>query len=339
MIKLYKKTKRSTRLLFLGALVVLGISISIAYAFPVLLVAGGIIVAGLIIEVLVYKPRQIFSVLILAVEIAFMSVTALEIGQLTSSIQQDGNLALLTTEYVSLLSIVLLVLMAFWVSSGRLWFNLIVSFVLYNSAFILLIAMGLNYVYALILSFLLGAAYLAIRGISFKKAIPFTMKGRGTAVTKKTLGFLKAKGLLVEKSSEPFIDFFAVTPDKDKIFAIYTLDIFKSFRISGNEIIIDENSIVTPLLEQIITSIKDYASDIKVSKNTFIPVILVHKNVIGSDSVNISVSSRRKKDKTIGTVYIVTQKGFGTLMSKSPSFTTKKDQVRLIKALKLSEPI
>lgn len=316
--------------MFLAALMVLGGAVAIQYRFPIFAILGVILGLGAILEVLAFRPRLFFAIILTFVEAFYISLLSIALGVSYQKIGQDGNLALLTTMYVSFLAITLLVLIGYFFSNGRTWLNLLIAYILFDSAFIFFVAVNLQYVYALALSFVIAVIFLAVKGITWKKSEPFAFIKRSPILLKKTRLLLEKESLTSESKDLEFIDFISTTEDKTKVFAILTLDIFRDFEIKGNEILVD-GKIVTPILEELLLDLKAYSRENKVNPKSVIPVILSHKNVLPSNVSSVKVSPRSKPDRTLGTVYLVTPAGLASLIEKTPAITSKRDRKNLTK--------
>lgn len=291
---------------------------------------GGVLGLGAVLEVLAFKPRLFFSVILTTFQIFYISLLSIAIGLSYQKISQDGTLALLTNIYISLLAIILIVLIGYFFANGRTWLNLLVAYITFDSSFILLVAANIQYVYAIALSFILAVIFLAVKGITWKKSEPFTFSKRSPILLKKTRLLLEKESLAYESKDLDFIDFVATTEDKTKVFGILTLDIFRDFEIKGNEILVD-GKMVTQILEELLLDLKAYSKDNKVNPKSVIPVILSHKNVLPSNVSSVRVSTRSKPDRTLGTVYLVTPAGLASLVEKTPAITSKRDQKNLSK--------
>jgi hypothetical protein len=323
MMKYYRTTKLTSRLLFLGSILLLGAALAWQYEYNFAITLGIIVGLGLLIEVIAFYPRQILTTLIIFLQIATLSTLSLLVGSLYEQVGQDGELAILTGEYLSLLSVIIITIAVRLFPSGRNWVNLLISFSLFNLTYVALVGFTANYLVGLSGAFAVAALYIALRTIRWKKTRPVIFKKQSETVKNKTVAFLLNHNYTILPQTLPCLDLLAVSPDGKQIFGVYSLDVYKTFSLDHEGMTIDDKS-ATPALEQLLLSIKASAKASKTSSASITPVIMLHKTNLASNMLTVKVRTRRNPDRIVGTVQVVNANGFEKLMKLKGS-TSKRD--------------
>jgi len=326
MIKFYRNTKLTSRLIVFSALLVLTGVTAWKYGFNAPIALAFVASIGALIEVVLTRPRLVAAVAAVIIQVTYLSVISITIGGVY------GTLALLTSEYLALLTILLLIVFGYKFARGYLWLNYAVSFVIYDLILTTILATGLSYIIAALGGFVGAAIFLVIRSIQWRKKENFSLTKPSAKSLKRVQSFLDSHNLVSTSSQLPFVSFLATDPAQpNKVYVIYSLDVKTSLTIEKNLVLMD-GSDVTPLLDSLLSETGDLSKSKKITERVFTPVIFVNNNTLVKNLTSIKVASRAKPDRSIGTIYLANANGFEKIL-KVPGIKLSKRTSKKISAL------
>jgi hypothetical protein len=330
MFNQYRKAKLSTRLTVLGSILALAIAICFQYGYSIPIVSAVIVGFSLLLHIVATKSRALFATIVVVIQILIVGFSGEIIKNTYNLLGYDGSLAGLTFQSLSLLSIATLGTIAYRYVPGRLWVTLLAAFTLHNIAYLSLLAYNSGLFVSLIAGFAAAIVFFVLRTTIKKKTMPFILPKRNEKEIAKTKNVLEERMSFVESAeNNPYVDYLALSEEKNKFYSVFTLDAKKTFKVQENEILVDGNS-VTPLLELVIQNSKKVAKLNGIKPYNVIPVILSH-NPLPSKRYVIKVNTRRKPDISIGSIVISTVEGLDkTLEAYKPLKPLKKKQLKAI---------
>jgi hypothetical protein len=166
MLKTYRNIKITTKLIGLGLVLLItgALAIRMDYNVPIALSAvGGFLI---IADVLINKPKTIISVIVAALQFFIVSYASYYFGAVYAGLGADFVIYSLITLALLGTSTVVITWLALKYSKGRIWITLLFSYLVLDlSGFFIGGYAGLNFVFALIVSAILGVVAVGLRCI------------------------------------------------------------------------------------------------------------------------------------------------------------------------------
>jgi len=319
MLSYYKQSKFTSRLIAAFLFAGLAAVISWRFEYNLLQVLGGTLAITILAEVFFFHIRFFLVSVLSLIQSAIVLTTALVVYNVLINYNANSGmgLAMATGMVIVGFSGILLTLVGNYIFSvGRLWINVLLSFLVYNAISFPLLATGVNlsYVIQSLIALAGVVLYILVRHYFPRdKTSEFDL----TAIkTQRGSSAIKAR---IQKEHPNLkiqdINTRVLLASNDKVaFVILPLTPEKYFSILENDAWFDSEPI-TGVFEYMISESQDASHNFKINKKYFIPVIYVTaKSTLKSKLTTIKVRSRRTPDRIMGNVFVVTSSGFDSLI-------------------------
>lgn len=342
LIKIYKKTAFTSRLIAFFVAIGFGSLLAWYYHVDVFLTIGVISAVAVFAEAVVFHPKFTLVSILTAVQVIVVSVTSMILFTSIEAFSNTANALYVSTglQAVGLAAVLLTLLGNYLFSAGRLWVNTLASYVLYNATLLTLILsrIDMSYVISALIAFAVIIAYICVRHfVSLRKEAPFDVSEVKTqpADTAFTSNFVKQYPEFEEYKTENLSNRISVFYNDKNVFVVATVTPEKYFTIIKNDAWLDQE-VVTGMLEYIVNEAVSLSRNLKINQKLFVPILHVTTNSQLPKSVTtIKIRSRRYPERIIGKLFIVNKDGLRKLI-KTYEATDNKLPEKALKTLTVS---
>jgi hypothetical protein len=321
MFKTYKKTMLSSRIIAVLVLASFSAVVAWNYKVEVLPVVSGIIGLAFIAEAFFFHRKLTLVAILTFVHLLLIAVLSTivltTIEEFTDSgvgtyIAAGGIVVGIFATFVSILG-------SYLYGQGRLWVNVLVSYILYNLASIILVLAlpMLSYAITSLIALGIVIVYIALRHfVSLHKETIFDLNTipsqKNDTVMKSNISNMNSKFLFVENDkSERILTFH----DEKNIFILLPISPEKYFTIIKNDAFVDQK-VVTGIFELMIKESRLLSKKLKINQKYIVPIIYVSKSSLDKDITTLKIRSKKYPEKLMGRVFIVNKAGLPKLFNK-----------------------
>lgn len=320
-VKTYKKTALSSRLI--AVFVLAGFASVVAWNFKmeVLPVVGGIIGLAFIAEAIFFHPKLTLVSVLTFVQLLLIAVLSTivltTIEQFTNS--DVGTYIAVGGQAIGIFTIIVAILGSYLYAQGRLWVNVLISYLLYNAASLVLIVTYPMLSYAIIsaIALVVVILYLAFRHfVFFRKETIFDLSSiattkSDTAMQANLLKLNKDFMFVKHEGNERLLTFH----DNKNIFVLLPISPEKYFTIIKNDAWVDQK-VVTGIFELMIKESRLLSRKLKINQKYIVPIIYVSKSSLDKDVTTLKVRAKRYPERLMGRVFIVNSNGLPKVLNK-----------------------
>ena len=319
MFKYYKQSKISSRAIALLLTVALATVIAWRFNYEIVSTISGVIVFAVLAEVFFFHIRFMIVTALSLVQAGIIAGTSLVVYTVMSQYTTIYGMSLIMGVGMALIGAVAILLALvgnYFFSKGRLWINILVSFLIYDAIAIPLLVsgIGLSYIYQSLMA--LGGMLIYIVARHYLPRTNIALFDIASIKTQK--GSSAAKARLQKENPNLKIQeinnrVFLASNDK-VIFVVLPITPSKYFSIINNDAFLDSET-VTGLFEHVLSESKDISYDLKINKKFFIPVLYITtKSTLKSKLSTIRVRNRITPERIMGNIFIATPDGFNSLL-------------------------
>lgn len=311
MFKVYRKISPANKTMILVGLVLVSFAVSLTYGYNAVLVPLAVAALGVAAHITLTYTRLAIAVGISALQVAAVSFMSLAVGIIYSSYGLPGDYNTVVSSYWILFVIAISWLLAFYWSNGRIWLNLLLSYLFFDATLIVLNTFGVEFVWSLLCSTGVALLYLAVRGVRGRKPVlapESSLRLNKGSVT----SILEDKGYTVTVTEDQNI--LGIHPTKKPVFVV---------PLRGKNLTLDKNTIL--LDDKDVTSSLEYASEksaaagkkLKVSKNLLHTVVFMQASDSKNDLMAIDVYAKVRPDRKLNKVFLANSKGLNRFLNIS----------------------
>lgn len=326
MLKIYRNSKLSTRIISFITFASFAGYIAHIYNYDWLLIGGSILGFGFILEAFIVHTKLILTSAISFLNILVSSLVAFaiyEIMRYNPETEFLGLTNLIVLQASGIIVTITVVILSYLYAQGKTWVNALTAFIIYNTVlFVSIINSGevLDFTFIALLSVIVAVLYVVLRifiPLRHQESFDFNLipKSPSTTVLIKNI-----KKRYPEATVTPYSQHYYIVVNQDKVLLLSAISVTKSFTISKKDIEVD-GVIITGMLEAVLLQAQKLSHDYKISQKYITPVLYVTDNKSTKQNlVGIRVRKKNQPDRTLGVVSIATENGldklFKTISSK-----------------------
>lgn len=322
MIYRYLQTRLTTKLIALAVVLALSAVISWRFSFNVPLVLGGIAAIALVVHFsLTYLNSALTTVVILVqIGLTLALTEGFNYYFYSASDLLNLNLTLIRTLFlaVGLFVVVFYAFFAYYFAKGRIWINLMVSFILFNGVAVPLLALREASVpIALLSAFGAALLYMVARSFRLKKNNPILPKsGIPAPLKKKANEILGNANLTVRDLSDTDVwrASHYLAHDDYNIYNIHVAPVRSKFLISSNGVFADDKNL-NETLENLRLDVLRNKDETSVRKTTSV-LLLPADSLLPQGIKTLNISRRKQPDRSAGLIVVSSPKRFQKLVKK-----------------------
>lgn len=329
---LYKTSLLKNRALVAGAITILATLVAFQFGYNPFYVAAGTITVALLLEGFFFYRSYIPSIV---ATLGFFLFGSLFVGTtylvLTPAVESGLEafapeyvlFTVLIMEIILVISVIISVLMAYTLTRGKAWINIMLAGITYNSAYILLSMTGAGISFVFISLFSLGAMLIVLAVKMFIPRYKTTKLDPELVLpTDKTTTVIQTK---VEKrlgtDYEPIetqskLGAFAFKHE-GQVYYVTPLAPEQSLNVFKRNTLMVDNIPMTGLLEAHLKEAAIFAKTHGLKTKNVIPVLYVNKHNELGKLTTIKVRDKNYPDKKIGSLHIVSPDGFYNLVRRN----------------------
>jgi hypothetical protein len=309
LIKTYRTSKISTRIILLCLVIILGSLISWVNNTNVFVTVGVITGLGILLEGLLVHHRKMITIVILALHFIGLSFYTLTFYTIYSStVTEDTGIFVAGTIFITgLITTLFAIYLCSKIAYGRFWVNLLISFLLYYVSLTVLVVLfpQVSQLIPAGITFIVVMLYpVSNRLVWRKRAYKFDVE-KFPQNKKQTVLANKLPQIFnilqtVTLETNPYIQSYR---NNKGILFVLPLTGEKPVEIDGNILKVDEED-TTWVLEYVLQSAREFSRKYNVRQKNLVPVVMVNSINLPRGITPIKVRARNKPDKIIGTVLI-----------------------------------
>lgn len=312
MIDAYKRFHWKYQIGAITFLTLIAFLIGLQQGLNPFIVAGFTAAALTILHVFLTKLNSLLAFIVLFAQSSIYILIMVSVEPYSMTINRfiplDSSLIIIMVGSYGLVTVGLYGYVGYKFSRGRLWINLATGFILTNfiTGTILLIQ-PLFYFAAVVLGFITGLSYLALRMPRKKKKQLHNIPTLKSAPRRKAEELFESHNLPYKRISnnETFESHYLLEDERGTILAT-VVSPESTFSISNTGILCDNQDLV-PVLENILSS-KKLSGNSSQFVDTVLLVMSSSKNL--QPLTTVSISKWKQPDHPLGSVYIFTATGF-----------------------------
>lgn len=315
MIDAYRRFPLKYQILAIVGLTIVAFIISLVQGQQPFLIAGLVAAVLVVLHLFLSKLNSLLAFIVIAIQI-FMFVTLiyglyLYGTTITDLLTIDVNLAALMLGSFGVAMLASYIYVGYKFSRGRLWFNLMLGFLIASIAtFIILAINPLFYIASMVVGYILGLAYLILRAPNPKKR-PKVLRSTLTASTTR-----KAEELFTEqqlqfirlKASGDLSGAHYLVHNNYAALLITVTEPSKTFSVTNSGIMSDSMNLV-PLLEHNQEQLNRTKRQTKTVPITQALLVLSSAKQL-QPVMSVNLSSWKQPDYVLGVTQILTPEGF-----------------------------
>jgi hypothetical protein len=308
-IKAYRSTKISTRVIILCLVLILGSVISWVNGTNILLTAGSIAAAGALIEGLLVHHRKMLTVGILILHLVALSFYTLTFYTIyTASVTEETGIFVAGTVFITgIVTSLFAMFLCSKIAYGKFWINILISFILYYISLTVTITLlpQLTQLIPIAIAFVVVMAYPALNHLvgrkrAYKYDVEKFPKNKKQTILANKLPEAFSSIQKIDLETNPYIQTYR---NRKGVILAVPLAGDKSVEIENNMLKVDGED-TTWILEYVLESSKEFSRNYRIRQKKLVPVIIVNGINLPRGITPINVKARNKPDKTIGTVLI-----------------------------------
>lgn len=291
------------------------------YGYSVPLAVGIILGTAVLAEFVFFHPHLTKNAVATAIQLIVVSSFSLIIYSNIAN-SYDAFLAI-SVQLVSMITIITTLIGNYYFSRGKFLWNNIFAFVIYDGIILAGSMLGsINYILTALIALGGTVAYIAIRRfVLYRRIDKFKLESLPSTVIDKKIkdSLLETKTDLIDINIEGFNNRLVTLHNDKAIFVLLPLNPKRYFTIIKNDAWLDRE-VVTGAFEAILEETRIASKQLKIHQKAFVPIVYTSdKNQLGKTLVSLNIKSKVKPDKSIGKVYIATNKGLNKLIDEYSS--------------------
>lgn len=321
MFKAYKKTMLSSRIIAVLVLASFSAIVAWNYKVEVLPIVSGIIGLAFIAEAFFFHRKLMVVAILTFVHLLLIAILSTIVLTTIEEFTDSGVGTYIAAGgiAVGIFATIVSLIGSYLYAQGRLWVNVLVSYILYNltSIFLVLAFPMLSYAITSLIALGVVIIYIALRHfVSLHKEAIFDLNTIPTqkidTTMKSNISKIDNKFLFIEnKENDRILTFH----DEKNIFMLLPISPEKYFTIIQNDAFVDQK-VVTGVFELMIKESRLFSKKNKINQKYIVPIIYVSKSSLDKDTTTLKIRSRKYPEKLMGRIFIVNKTGLPTLFNK-----------------------
>lgn len=320
MLKIYRNSKLSTRIISILTLAVFFSFISFYYGYDWLFAGSLIVGFGLVLEAFFIHTRFLVTSLIVFLNLmltGFVSFLIYEILQYNPATQFIGLVNLILLQIGGIAATISIALVSYFYAKGAMWINVLLGYIIYNISlvgFIISFGQDNTSLLSIVLALALSLGFLTLRSV-FPLQSDSVFDLDKLPQSKKTNSLLNKlektfPNLKVKKSSKRTL----VAFDNKTVYFIVPISVKDKLVLNKKQLLIDEVDLTT-CLESILLDAQLFSKNYKVNQKIIVPLLYVDReSALPRKLLGIKVRKRTQPDRILGTVTITSDTGFQSLI-------------------------